>query len=880
MKLRNKSILTSFLIVLGLVLPSLTSRAVFNERDLSQTLHVLRFELSKAYQKQEQTKTYFSQQEYRQHADLLRLIDRCNELSLMLYSQKQDFTFDLTYALQQVTDQYANFTKSRAPYDNIIHYLDVEIDRYDRLVTALQFLPPELVEVPDSLGPGMLDSLLTALQGHLIPAAPTSRGILGFIRRNVPQTERIEQKDFYLSGDAMQDRDSCIYYADRLLASFMDARKRLVVDNQHYESADKRLKEAYDYAQERYSVVQKKIFIDGQGSYFKILSNLRPYAKRAFREAAEKYGIGHTHVKSEWSGPFVIGFAFIMLFYLAIAILLSNLIVRFVLRKVKYFRTEGFRKRKFTLLIFAAALLFIICLLFIRPIFSKAHFFTMASTLVMEFAFLILAIMVSMLIRYDGSQFSPGQRLYLPVIVLGMLVIAFRIIFIPNNLIALIFPPILLLFFFWQLRALRRNGDTVPKVDRTIAVISLGVTTVTLILSLIGYVLMGLQFCIWWVFQMTAVHLIISVDYLLKWYRKRHLDIRVRAYRMKHPALVNSDPGSVIEVTWLYDFVERVVIPVVTILSIPFCLFLAAKVFDLTSVCKTVMNYTFLDVKMIELSLSKILLAVGLFYLFRYLGYVLKSFYRIYRLRNEVAKSETGVIRENDVNLTLANNVISFLVWGSFVVAAILLLKIPTKSLSVVTAGLAAGLGFAMKDILNNFFYGVQLMSERLRTGDYIECDGIRGVVDNINYQSTQIRAIDGSQIVFPNSTLFSKNFKNLTHNHSYEYVAIPVGVAYGTDVDTVRKVLLSALRPLGRKDKFGRKVIDESYGINVTLSGFGDNSVDLVIKQYVLVEERYAYIAAANEAIYNALNKNGIQIPFPQRDIHIIESKPEDGAE
>lgn len=82
----------------------------------------------------------------------------------------------------------------------------------------------------------------------------------------------------------------------------------------------------------------------------------------------------------------------------------------------------------------------------------------------------------------------------------------------------------------------------------------------------------------------------------------------------------------------------------------------------------------------------------------------------------------------------------------------------------------------------------MQLMSGRLRVGDYIECDGIRGKVDNITYQSTQIEAVDGSIMAFPNSSLFAKNFKNLTRNNSYEFLGLPVGVAYGTDVDHARK--------------------------------------------------------------------------------------------
>ena len=124
--------------------------------------------------------------------------------------------------------------------------------------------------------------------------------------------------------------------------------------------------------------------------------------------------------------------------------------------------------------------------------------------------------------------------------------------------------------------------------------------------------------------------------------------------------------------------------------------------------------------------------------------------------------------------------------------------------------------------------------------------------------------------MAIPNSSLFAKNFKNLTRNHSYEFLGLPVGVAYGTDVERTRKVILRALAPVRKPDKFGRPGIDEKYGVQVVLGGFGDSSVDLVVKQYVLVDQRVGYTAAANERIYNALNEAGIQIPFPQRDINI----------
>jgi small-conductance mechanosensitive channel len=192
-----------------------------------------------------------------------------------------------------------------------------------------------------------------------------------------------------------------------------------------------------------------------------------------------------------------------------------------------------------------------------------------------------------------------------------------------------------------------------------------------------------------------------------------------------------------------------------------------------------------------------------------------------------------------------------------------------------VAAGLATGLGFAMKDILNNFFYGVQLMSGRLRVGDYVECDGVRGQVDSINYQSTTIIAADGSVMAFPNATLFNKNFKNLTRNHSYELLDFIVGVKYGSDVEQVRQIILDAMEPLRTKDKFGREVIEPKFGIQVRFKDFGDNSVNLQVVQFTTVEEHFTFAAKAKELIYNALNANGIEIPFPQRDLY-IKSMPD----
>ena len=96
------------------------------------------------------------------------------------------------------------------------------------------------------------------------------------------------------------------------------------------------------------------------------------------------------------------------------------------------------------------------------------------------------------------------------------------------------------------------------------------------------------------------------------------------------------------------------------------------------------------------------------------------------------------------------------------------------------------------------------------------------------------------------------------------------MGISYGTDVEKARTVLLQALQQTREKDRFGRELIEPKYGIQIVLDQMAESSINLKIKQVVLVEEKFALIGRQNEIIYNTLNANGISIPFPQTDVHI----------
>ena len=127
----------------------------------------------------------------------------------------------------------------------------------------------------------------------------------------------------------------------------------------------------------------------------------------------------------------------------------------------------------------------------------------------------------------------------------------------------------------------------------------------------------------------------------------------------------------------------------------------------------------------------------------------------------------------------------------------------------------------------------------------------------------------------FLNSALFSKNFKNMTRNHRYELIKVPVGVAYGTDIEQVRQLLIQALAPICQeKADDGQTLTDTSIPITVAFSEFGESSVDLKVCIWMLVEQKLSITARVKEIIYNTLNQNNIEIPFPQRDIHIKQTQ------
>lgn len=789
MKLRR------LLIAATALLLAVPAAAVFNERDLGHTIHSLRLELKRDYEKRVAAEGRFADQYRGQRYEMVSIMKKCNELSLMLYSQKQDFTFDLTYALKSVTDEYNKFTDKRLPYDQIASRLDWDIDRYARLLESLRRLPPELERIesiPDSLVYHN-DSLDFRMRSALPPDRP--RRVFS-ARDSLPENMR----PYILDEEEQADRDSCIFYASELLKMSASQKNRVVRDSTHYQRTYLRLKESYDYAQERYKVLQHRIFIQGQTPYFKLLPRLGQQWQRAVRDCKEKYGMR------------------------------------------KSASVHGRDKAPLRSLLWV-----------------------------------IVATIAALLIRLRNKHLTHGILLYLPMLVTAAIIIGMRMAFLPNSMMNLLLPPLLLLLI-WQAIACLHHGPRVPAIDRVFSWTSVMVMIIALVCSLYGYIYIGLLIMMWWFFQIAAILTIMTIVHLLLLFKTKLLDKRVEDYKKRLTFLPASERENLLfGVTWTYDLVKMVVIPVISVVSIALCVKLTLDVFDFSDLYRKVLYEPFVNLtsssgtSILRLSFYSIIVAICLYFVFRFINYAAYSVYQSVRYATYMKKVGRQYVRINEINLSLGKSIISAVTWIIYVVIVIVMIKLPTSSLTIIAGGLSAGIGIAMKDIINNFVYGIQLMSGRVRVGDWIECDGVRGRVTNISYQSTQIETLEGAVMSFLNEALFNKNFSNLTHNDSYEFVKIVVGVSYGTDVARVRDVLTEAMQQMCTKDSYGRDVVDPKKGVYVVFDSFDESSVNIAVKQYILVAEHISYVDKAKEVIYDALNAAGISIPFPQRDIHIV---------
>ena len=776
-----------YIIILLMVAFVLPSNAVLKEANLDTTLYMLRTELTNYHIDLEKQNQTAKAQQLAVIQELISIVKQADQNSIMLYSQRNGYIFDMTYACHEATEQFKKFKSKAVPFRQMIKKNNVEVARFDSLINYLY---------------GM--------------------------------------NTMFLSEEAQVNRNVDLTLAVNIRRQLVEKQKQLQAYVQAYDRTDRKLQALNDYANRRYEDIQNSIFNNGDDNYLRILRNISMNYKEAKTSVTEKYK-PVPGMMSQWDVRIIFILFGIIVFWGLISIFLNLFTIRIVITQLMKHgmfenRKESFMAKRPCLIMAMTVVTFAFILGIVRMAVTQ-NFVIMASQLLVEYSWLVGVILVSILLRVDNDKIKNTFRIYSPLMLVGFIVIVFRIILIPNDLVNLIFPPVLLLCALWQWNVIGRKHNQVLRTDKTYAFISLAVFGVSTIFAWTGFTLLAVQLIIWWTMQLTCVLTITCCEGWLSVYAKRK--------KLADKAITDKR---------LYRFIYKVLLPISGVLSFIISIYWAADVFNMSDTTWEIFNKDYIKTSNFTASLFSISVVACLYFLFNYINITSVDFMRHHFEKADPASAASKIV--------MFKNVMQVIIWGIWLMIALNVFQVGKSWLLAIFAGLSTGLGFASKDILENIYYGISLMMGRVKVGDYIICDGTRGKVSSISYTSTMLEATDGSVIAFQNSQLFSKNYKNMTKNHGYELDILEVGIAYGSNVKEVKQILIDALMKLD--------CIYQDKGVKVLLKSFDDSCITLRIVVWVNVLTQAIDDATIMECIYDTLNDHNIEIPFPQREITI----------
>lgn len=808
---------TFLLIIILFLLVALPSHAVLKERNIGGSLAMLRIELTNYHNKLERQSGAQKEQRELVMKQLISTMNRSQQNAIMLYSQKSGNVFNLTYACHEATEQYKSFKESVGPFREYVNEANTEITRYDSLISDLSSM----------------------YVNALSPKEKTDRNVCLTLAVNIRRTLNYKKQQSQLYIDI-------------------------------YNKTEARLKGLNDYANKRYAEIQASIFSNNGDNVLTLLRNIKSEVKTTSQAMAEKYRPTNKF-RSDWDSRIILILLALIAFYALIAAGLAYIVIGFVItRLVKKNKAdfllrwlfgsdggekakENFRAKRMCIILAATVITFAAVLGMVKATISQ-NFLSMASGLLVEYAWLMAVILLSLLIRLDGKQILHGLKIYTPIMAMCFIVIFFRIVLIPNVLSNLVMPLLLLLFTIWQWFAIMKNSRQLPATDSFYAWVSLTVFLASDVASMVGYSLLSVEILIWWTMQLTCILTITCVSDLLKQYGN-------------DPKRKFFDDDTPVSRTWFFRLVYTAALPILGTLSILISIYWAADVFNLSDTTLSLFNRSLVNTDKFTFSIMRAVQASVFFFLAKYVNHV-----SLHTLHYQLTLREQRKAKEEDrkpsmqtvmSHTAMWRNLIQVVIWGAWLLVTLTIFHIDNSWIVAISAGLSTGIGFAMKDILENLYYGISLMAGRIKVGDYISIDGTKGTVRNISYTSTTVEALDGSVISYQNSQLFSKNYKNLTRNHGNVLSIIPIGVAYGTRVPEVKDAIDAAVTKLNKQNYI-------KY-LKTVFAGFGDNSIDFKILAWVDSRKQTYAEGDIMEAVYNALNDKDIEIPYPQRDIHIV---------
>ncbi|CAK2051908.1 Mechanosensitive ion channel-like protein [Vibrio crassostreae] len=245
--------------------------------------------------------------------------------------------------------------------------------------------------------------------------------------------------------------------------------------------------------------------------------------------------------------------------------------------------------------------------------------------------------------------------------------------------------------------------------------------------------------------------------------------------------------------------------------------------------------------------------------------WVITSFW-ISKLVIKAIKSKLTASGKDPNIVHLIERVLFVLALCIIFITTLSMLNIPITAFAFLSGAIAIGFGFGAQNIINNFISGWILIGEKpIRIGDFLEVEGAKGTVEQINTRSTRIRRVDGVHMLIPNSILLENTVINWTLRDKLIRGTVSVGVAYGSDVRLVEKLM--------RNITESHPQVLPTFEVGVFFQDFGDNALMFEVFFWVNSQVEGGVRLVTSDIrfeIDSAFKENGVTIAYPQRDIHL----------
>jgi small-conductance mechanosensitive channel len=278
----------------------------------------------------------------------------------------------------------------------------------------------------------------------------------------------------------------------------------------------------------------------------------------------------------------------------------------------------------------------------------------------------------------------------------------------------------------------------------------------------------------------------------------------------------------------------------------------------MTATLKQVFNFSF-SVGSLSFSVKGLLMAVV----------IVCATHMATRIGRRILREK--VLGAKDLERGLKDSIIaitSYLVWGAGLLLALGFLGVSTTSLAVVFGALSIGIGFGLQNIFNNFVSGLILLFERpIQVGDYVDIDGLWAEVKQINVRSTIVQTFDNATVIIPNSDFISQRVTNWSFKDPRMRRHVDVGVAYGSDIELVRATLLDIADSTKNVLKYPPP--------DVLFMDHADSALVFRLRYWTHVDNFYSTSTEVRFELDRRFREQGIEIAFPQRDVHIRSADP-----